>query len=611
MVLFKEFSEKYLNNLKKDYILKKHNIKTNSEKVVFFHNENNTFLSLKNILEKKEILKSSLTQNEINSISKMTENNYLIFHTSTMTNILNHNLNIYAEQILEDNIINQYNEFSKYFRQIFLNNKNKNLDYKNVRIYELTKKLNLHCHKIDFLKNNFDFIKYIESLYLSRNKTNIGRVELVIDIDYFKDVENYFKNNQVKIRIKNKTINLTLTKKQYTNNILYIIKESKKGNGNFIYIRTIEKQNQNDKDNITKYLFKYMLKGFDNNNNNISKETLIFSKLKLKQKVYSKNFFNKELNKDELEKLNNKIFTYINRMENNKITPLNFLQKEDLETISQNKNKLFYTLSSFLTDNKFFITDGEKILEKEYIKIKEIILDNIDKFSLEKKKDFFYLVFNTYIDKENKWDYTRTLQKHNLKSVNKYIENKKFNDLINKNTIDITQELIEETFRLMKEYFNFKNTNKQINYFNEDLKEIITIYEFKTDYEYYKFLHLIESKYQLLTTDLNFRNTDEKIKTFADLINILNDFLYIDLRFSLDQLKEEYKEEQEECLNLEKVKIKNKINEEIENHLINSNKYENEFKKGLLNYYNTLSNTEKENYYNEQDLFIQNILKGE
>lgn len=611
MVLFKEFSEKYLNNLKKDYILKKHNIKTNSEKVVFFHNENNTFLSLKNILEKKEILKSSLTQNEINSISKMTENNYLIFHTSTMTNILNHNLNIYVEQILEDNIINQYNEFSKYFRQIFLNNKNKNLDYKNVRIYELTQKLNLHCHKIDFLKNNFDFIKYIESLYLSRNKTNIGRVELVIDIDYFKDVENYFKNNQVKIRIKNKTINLTLTKKQYANNILYIIKESKKGNGNFIYIRTIEKQNQNDKDNITKYLFKYMLKGFDNNNNNISKETLIFSKLKLKQKIYSKNFFNKELNKDELEKLNNKIFTYINLMENNKITPLNFLQKEDLEIITQNKNKLFYTLSSFLTDNKFFITDGEKILEKEYIKIRDIILDNEDKFSLEKKKDFFYLVLNTYIDKENKWDMTRALQKHNLKSVNKYIENKKFKDLINKNTIDITQELIEETFRLMKEYFNFKNTNKQINYFNEDLKEIITIYEFKTDYEYYKFLHLIESKYQLLTTDLNFRNTDEKIKTFADLINILNDFLYIDLRFSLEQLKEEYKEEQEECLNLEEIKIKNKMNEEIENHLINSNKYENKFKKGLLNYYNTLSNTQKENYYNEQDLFIQNILKGE
>lgn len=605
MVLFSQFINNYIKDLRLDYKEKQDDIKENSEKVLYFNDTNNTFLTLKQIMEKKDIIKKSLTQNEINSISKATKDNYLIFHTSTLSTELNHDMYNFNKEIIEETIINQYKEFNGYFRSITKINSDKELSYKNIRVYEFTKKLNLHGHKIDFLETKRDFIKYIESLILSRNKTNIGRVELVMDIDFFKDIEQYFKNKEIKIRVNNKYIYLSLVKKTYSKDTIYIIKESKKGNGNFIYLRTIEKQDDNDKDHITKYLFKYLLKNFSDEKH-ITTETLIFSKLKLKQKIYSTNFFNENLNKQDLEKFNNRIFTYFKQMEINKTTPLSYLKENDLNLLKENRNNLFYIIKQFFEEGKFFIAEKEEHLKKELIIIRNIVLNSINRFSIETVYDFFNLVFNEYIENYEKDELN--LIYFEFKEISINADLRSINFCIKQNEEELLiEELIKETFRLMKKYFNFNDTNKQINYFNDEIQELITIYEYKSEYEYYKFNHLIEAKYQLLTNDLNFNNEDERLNTVVDLFNMLNEFLEIEKRYTLREIKEAEKESLKEYI-IRTFKKEETYNEDIEEMILNNEEFEQEFIEGLLNYYNFLSKEEKELFYSNQDKEIKKHL---
>jgi len=151
---------------------------------------------------------------------------------------------VYNVELLEEQIKKQYEEFSKYFRMITKRNNDKKITYKNIRVYELTKKLNLHCHKTDFLDSENDFIRYLEVIVLSRKSNNIGRVELVVNAGFFEAIQKLFKDKQIKIRINNKYEILSLMKRsikfQGKKQSIYIIKETKKGEGNFIYLRTIE-----------------------------------------------------------------------------------------------------------------------------------------------------------------------------------------------------------------------------------------------------------------------------------------------------------------------------------------------------------------------------------
>lgn len=712
MDVYKVFMNNYIQELKGDYILKNNDIYEASHKSIFKHKSNNSYLSLKDILDKKTIIQSSIIQNEINSINDIQKDKFIIFKTTTLdpeinisediynienleefklnqskdleklNNIHIHDLEtfstfnidkdiqdykdkqnkelqsfknkqdkkLYEKQYskLEEQLKNQYEEMNLYFKHISNMNDKKKLKYKNIRIYELTELLNLHSHKIDLLDNQEDFISYIESLFLSRNKFNIGRVELVVDINFFNVIEKYFKDKKIKVRINNKYTYLTLIKKviKKENKTMYYIKETEKGKGNFIYFRTIEQLTETDKDYIASYLFKYMLKTYDIDNKHISKETLVFNKLKFKQKIYSTNFYTDKLNKDELEKLNNKFFTYFKMEENNKKTPLSYLKKEDYEFIVNNKNSMFSTLSSLLNRNVFKYRE-ENIIEMEYLNLKnqiEIKLNDYDyktkfKFNHYLKNELYSMfeddvmirIFPLIEKKFNEEQDYEILVDILLTAIFDYLEDS-YKDLENYDYEDnhLIGRLTQAMFKFFEDKFKYSN-EKVIYYINNEMNSIvekdeyyslndiiknkdleekqkiylpteIIIHEFKTNYEFNKYSHDIELYYDLLSDDFNFNNEQEKLITYIKLINSLSEYLEVEERLTLEQIQEEYKSEIEEN--------RKGRSERIEN-LILENFNDTEFNKGLLNYYNTLTEEQKLKYYNEQDLSIQKILKGE
>lgn len=121
-----------------------------------------------------------------------------------------------------------------------------------------------------------------------------------------------------------------------------------------------------------------MLKSYDINETDkplepgskVSKETLVFSKLKLRQKIYSTNFFTDKLPKDDFEKLNGRLFTFFKQLERNKTNVLSYFNKNDFDYINNGKRYLFYALSRMLEDKRIFVIKEENILITEYKRIK-------------------------------------------------------------------------------------------------------------------------------------------------------------------------------------------------------------------------------------------------
>lgn len=650
------FITDYVNELRKEYLLKEHNIIENSHKQIFTHKENNSFLSLKDILTKKYFIEDSLKQNEINSINEIQKDKFIIFQTTTIDPILNirkninnieeieefkniqysnlklflnnkyyqkdfdkfvkkQSLELYEKKYgeLEESIKNQYSEFSKFFKYINDMNYKKDLSYKNIRTYELTKSLNLHSHKLDFLNNKIDFIRYIESLMLSKNKFKVGRIELSLDFEYFEDIKNYFNNKEIKIRVNNKYIILNLIKRTFNNQTIYYIKESKKGSGNFIYFRTIEKQNENDKQHITKYLFKYMLKTFHKNEeteikelkvkSNVSNEILVFNKLKLKQKVFSENFFTDKLNKQYLEKLNGKFFTLLKQKENHKENVLDLITKIDLEFIENNRNKMFYSLGKLLNENKLIYVKGENVLIQEYIKIKSIVRINIEKYNEKKKKEFLILIHSEYSNSkiltDNEYDKRFLNERLTNFKFNKIffkeIKKEFFNIVTEENELEILIENIsKQIFKYINNRYNFKDTDDEIHYFNKELNELILIHSFSSNYKFEKFNSEIELYNDLITSKI-FNNDNDKLITYIKLINSLNEHLEINEFWTLEEVKKQYEEE--------KINSRTEINKNLEN-LLNSINDKVELDKSLLNYMKSLTDRELKDFIDRNDSII-------
>lgn len=537
----KLFLNTYLTDLKKEYFLKEYEIINTSHLTLFTNRENNSYISLKDILKRQHIIKRSLIQNEISSINEIGKDKIIIFHTSTIDPILNISQKINNTKHLESQIKKQYEEFSKYFRTITKRNNDKGLNYKNIRVYELTKKLNIHCHKTDFLHNETDFIKYLESIVLGRNKNNIGRVELVLNIDFFKVIEQYFKDKKIKIRINNKYETLTISKrsirfKKEKQNI-YIINESIKGKGNFIYFRTID-DNKGNGDHLTDYMFKYMLKSYDINEPNeilkprqkVSKETLIFSKLKIRQKIYSTNFFTDKLSKDELGKMNNKFYTLFKQVEQNKKNVINEFNENDLTELQNGKKYLFYTISRMLEDKKLFIQKEEKILLTEYKRIKKLVRL-----------------------------YRGTMEEPN-------------NQLIEKIT--------KKVFPYYVKKYGYKDTERQLYYFNNENNEHSLIHTFKSDYYIEKFSNDYEL-YEDLLTNREFNNKQDELKTSVDYHNMFIELLRIDTEpLTVEKVKEDIETERMERRteqNKRLVEIIDDMEEdysELKNHYYSLNYYE-------------------------------------
>lgn len=503
----KLFLNTYLSDLKKEHFLKEYEVINNSHLTLFTNRENNSFISLKDILKRQHIIKRSLIQNEISSINEIGKDKILIFHTSTIDPILNIPQKINNIELLESQIKKQYEEFSKYFRTITKRNNDKGLSYKNIRVYELTKKLNLHCHKTDFLHNETEFIRYLESIVLGRNKNNIGRVELVLNNDFFKIVQQYFKDKKIKIRINNKYETLTISKrsirfKKEKQNI-FIINESIKGKGNFIYFRTID-DNKGNGEHITDYMFKYMLKSFDINEPNeilkprqkVSKETLIFSKLKIRQKIYSINFFTDKLSKDELEKINNKFYTLFKQIEQSKKNVINEFNENDLTELHNGKKHLFYTISKMLEDKKLFVQDREEILLTEYKLIKRLVRI-----------------------------YRGTMEEPN-------------NQLIEKIT--------KKVFPYYVKKYGYKDIERRLYYFNNENNECYLIHIFKSDYYLEKFSNDYEL-YEDLLTNREFNNKQDELKTSIDYHNMFMELLGVDTEpLTVEKVKKDIETERME-----------------------------------------------------------------
>lgn len=590
----KKFIENYLAKLQKEFFLREYEILNNAHRQIFTHKENNTFLSLKDILKKQQIIKKSVVQNEINSINQVQQNKIVVFHTSTIDPVLNLSRKIDNVELLEEQIKKQYEEFSKYFRMITKRNNDKKITYKNIRVYELTKKLNLHCHKTDFLDSENDFIRYLEVIVLSRKSNNIGRVELVVNAGFFEAIQKLFKEKQIKIRINNKYEILSLMKRsikfQGKKQSIYIIKETKKGEGNFIYLRTI----QDDKgtgQHITNYMFKYMLKSFDLNEENklleprskVSKETLIFSKLKLRQKIYSINFFTDKLQKDNLEKLNGRFFTFFKQLENNKVNVLSYFNKDDFEIINNGRRHLFYTLSAMLEDKKIFVVEEENILMTEYKKIKSIIRSNIDLYHEMKKDDFFEFVKERYIDP--KYLTAPQFDEKFFKEIQEHLDHKKslkgfiraYNDIFDKDTHDEEEtaeealtddttdekliiDLTMEIFPYFVKEYNYKNTDKEVYYFNNETNEALLIHSFSSDYTYEKYSSDVELYEDTLFNKNHFNETDE-LQNSINYYNSINELLDLDIEhLTIEKVKEDRRQEREKQRQYQNERLENSLN---------------------------------------------------
>lgn len=553
----KKFIENYLVELQKEFYSKEYEILNNAHRQIFTHKENNTFLSLKDIFKKQQIIKKSVIQNEINSINQIQQDKIVIFHTSTIDPVLNLPRKIDNTELLEEQIKKQYEEFNKYFRTITKRNNDKKITYKNIRVYELTKKLNLHCHKTDFLNCENDFIRYLEAIVLSRKNNNIGRVELVVNVGFFETIQKLFKDKQIKIRVNNKYEILSLIKRsikfQGEKQSVYIVKETKKGEGNFIYFRTIL-DNKETGQHLTDYMFKYMLKSFDFNEENklleprskVSKETLIFSKLKLRQKIYSINFFTDKLQKDDLEKLNGRFFTFFKQLERDKVNVLSYFNKDDFDFINDGRRHLFYTLSQMLEDKRIFIVQEENILLTEYKKIKMIIRSNIDLYNISKKEDFFEFVKEKYMD--SKYLEGLICAYNDISNIFVSYKEETAEEALTDDTTDdkLIIDLTMEIFPYFVKEYNYKNTDKEVYYFDNETNKDYLIYSFSSDYTYERYTSDVELYEDILLNKNHFNETDE-LQNSINYYNAITELLDLDLPIlTIKEVKEDRRQEREQ-----------------------------------------------------------------
>jgi len=335
--------ENYIKNAEKIYYDKK--IKQSEyAKTIILKSRNKTF-TLENINNYNEKVKPALMENEINSIYRALDKKIAIFKTTT----LNPNYNLSNEQSNQKEIDKQlqiqyeqlknYHQFKNQFKA-----DGKRLKNQGVRIYDLTEALNLHTHSIDILKSKENLEHYIKSVIYAKKKFDMGRIELCITKYTLKHIKNLFKDFKIRVKNRYMTLNLRCEKGAY------IIEEKGKiEEGNYIYFKLLDNK-KNSKKNMSRYFYKNILK--ERYTKTPTEEHTIFSKLGIRIKQFSNDFFNRKVQKHILYRTNNKLFFMIKR------------SNEDIHlspTPKDLKSFLFYTASLFrksilfLFDNKKFV----------------------------------------------------------------------------------------------------------------------------------------------------------------------------------------------------------------------------------------------------------------
>lgn len=332
----------YIKNAEKIYYDKK--IKQlQYEKTIIFKSKKGIY-TLEEVNDYKEKTKPALIENEINSIYRSLDKKIAIFKTTT----INPNYNISTEQSnkeIDKQLKIQYKQLKNYhqFKNQFKAD-GKRLENQGVKIYDLTEALNLHTHSIDILKSKEDLEHYIKSVIYAKKKFDIGRIELCITKYALKHIKKLFKDFQIRVNNRYLTLNLKCEKG------IYIIEEQGKiEEGSYIYFKLLDK-NKDSKKNLIRYFYKDILS--ERYDKKPTKEHLIFSKLGIRIKQFTKDFFNRKVQKHILYRTNNKLFLMIKR--NNEDIQLSPTTK-DLKSFIFYVAKLFRKGILFLFDNKKFV----------------------------------------------------------------------------------------------------------------------------------------------------------------------------------------------------------------------------------------------------------------
>ncbi|MGJ0357699.1 hypothetical protein [Aliarcobacter cryaerophilus] len=318
----------YIKNAEKIYYDKK--IKQlEYGKTIIFKSKNRTF-TLEDSNNYNEKIKPALIENEINSIYRSLDKKIAIFKTTT----INSNYNLSNEQSnkeIDKQLQIQYKQLKDYHQ--FKNQfkiKDKRLKNQGVKIYDLTEALNLHTHSIDILKSKEDLEHYIKSVIYAKKKFDIGRIELCITKYALQHIKKLFED--FKIRVKNRYITLNLRCEKGD----YIIEEQGKiEEGSYIYFKLLDNK-KNSKKNMIRYFYKNILQ--ERYTKTPTEEHFIFSKLGIRIKQFTKDYFNRKVQKHILYRTNNKLFLMIKR------------SNEDIQlspTTKDLKSFLFYTALLF------------------------------------------------------------------------------------------------------------------------------------------------------------------------------------------------------------------------------------------------------------------------
>ncbi|MDK2080114.1 hypothetical protein [Aliarcobacter butzleri] len=297
-------------------------------KTIIFKSKKGIY-TLEEVNDYKEKTKPALIENEINSIYRSLDKKIAIFKTTTINS--NYNLsNEQSDKEVDKQLKIQYKQLKNYHQ--FKNQfkvADKRLKNQGVKIYDLTEALNLHTHSIDILKSKEDLEHYIKSVIYAKKKFDIGRIELCITKYTLKYIQKLFED--FKIRVKNRYVTLNLRCEKGD----YIIEEQGKiEEGNYIYFKLLDNK-KNSKKNMIRYFYKNILQ---ERYTTPTEEHFIFSKLGIRIKQFTKDYFNRKVQKHILYRTNNKLFLMIKR------------NKEDIQlspTTKDLKSFLFYTASLF------------------------------------------------------------------------------------------------------------------------------------------------------------------------------------------------------------------------------------------------------------------------
>ena len=439
--------DKYIEEAQSLYEQKELKKRLFAQKVLFTRKDNSRAFSLEDVNTYKEKTKSALVQNEIRSIAKVMEKKIVIFQTRTINPMLNVPLLDTTLEKIDADIKKQYEHFKRFHRHMKqFKYEDRKLNYKFVRMYELTKSLNIHSHCLDILDDALDLEHYLKSIVHARKNHDIGRIELAVNVPTFRHIEKLFKKGFV-VRVNNQYITLKLHRRFG----FYVISDFvTRQKGNFIYIRVLQ-ENQNDSKAITKYAFKYLLK----TTKKTSKEQAIFSKLKIRQQQFSKDFFSCGIRKDILYRTSSKIYTMVKRKREG------IFLKPTLEDL---KGCIFYTSHLFKKKVVFQLENYVFYRKSKRANEKWIELLDTQKYAIEVYEDRFSDA-SLYADKEDVNGYSSL--RDWVKKANDVIRALFYSDI----EYRTDKKEFQKWFESEKPYLSSLITIEEIQYENQKARE--------------------------------------------------------------------------------------------------------------------------------------------